>query len=224
MTHPPLRQRLEAAALPRHRHGEGYLAVVLAGGYLEAGDGGRIRARAGDAIVHRPFEAHLNCVPAAGAQVLNLPLADASLPAFGRIADPDCLARAAEQDLAEAARLACEAFRPAEPEADWPDELARALSGPRPSLRAWARERGVSPEHLSRGFRRAYGVTPQRFGWEARARAAWRALVTSHAPLAAVALDAGFCDQPHMSRAVLALTGRTPGAWRRSTAFKTPGA
>lgn len=224
MTQPPLRQRLEAAALPRHRHAQGYVAVVLAGGYLEAGDGGRIRAAPGDAIVHRPFEAHLNCVPSAGAEVLNLPLPDAGLPAFGRIADPDRLVCVAERDLMEAAHIACETFQAAEPEADWPDDLAAALAGPRPSLRTWARERSVSPEHLSRGFRKAYGVTPQRFGWEARARAAWRALVGGDAPLAMVALDAGFCDQPHMSRAVLALTGRPPGAWRRSTAFKTPAA
>jgi AraC-like DNA-binding protein len=222
MTQPPLRQHLEAAALPRHRHALGYLAVVLAGGYLEAGDGGRVRARTGDAIVHRPFEAHLNCVPAAGAEVLNLPLADADLPAFGRIADPDRLARAAERDLTGAADLARDAFQIAEPEADWPDDLAAALTaGPRPALRAWARERGISPEHLSRGFRQAYGVSPQRFGWEARARTAWRSVMASDAPLAAIALEAGFCDQAHLTRAVAALTGRPPGAWRRSTAFKT---
>ena len=33
--------------------------------------------------------------------------------------------------------------------------------------------------------------------------------------LAAIAQDLGFSDQPHMTRAVKWLTGRTPDVWRR---------
>jgi hypothetical protein len=36
-----------AERLARHRHAEAYVAVVLAGAYLEAGDGGRVYAHAG---------------------------------------------------------------------------------------------------------------------------------------------------------------------------------
>lgn len=224
MTPPPLRQRLEGAILPRHRHAQGYIAVVLAGGYLEAGDLGRRRVSAGDVVVHRPFDAHLNHVPPGGAQVLNLRLpALSDFASFGRVHDPDGLAKTAERDVEAALDLLQGQFRdaPAEP-ADWIDDLAATLARPpAPRLGAWAGDHGISGEHVARAFRRAYGVSPQRYRLEAQARRAWRELCRGSQPLAAVALDAGFSDQPHMTRTVLAVTGRTPGAWRRSFAFKT---
>ena len=48
------------AVLPRHRHDAPYAAVVLEGGYEEAGDGGRFRVRAGDVLIHGAFSAHLD--------------------------------------------------------------------------------------------------------------------------------------------------------------------
>jgi len=39
--------------------------------------------------------------------------------------------------------------------------------------------------------------------------------------LAEIAAVAGFADQSHMTRAVRALTGQTPGDWLRSNRFKT---
>jgi hypothetical protein len=38
--------------MPRHRHLQRYAAIVLSGGYVEAGDAGRMRVRAGDVLVH----------------------------------------------------------------------------------------------------------------------------------------------------------------------------
>ena len=75
-------------------------------------------------------------------------------------------------------------------------------------------------EHLSRGFGRVFGVTPQRFRLETRARAALADL-SGPATLAEVAALHGFADQAHMTRSVRDLTGATPGAWKRSNSFKT---
>ena len=50
MSHLPARQTVQPGALPRHRHAEGYVAVVIAGGYEEAGDTGRRRVSAGDVV------------------------------------------------------------------------------------------------------------------------------------------------------------------------------
>ncbi|ACG79920.1 transcriptional regulator, AraC family [Phenylobacterium zucineum HLK1] len=223
MSRPPLRQILAAGELPRHRHAEGYLAVVLAGGYEEAGEGGRRRIGPGDVVAHGRFEAHLNRVRPAGAQVVNLPLPDGSLPAFGRIADPDAVVRAAERDPAEAAALvlAQHAPRPPDAEGDWPDRLARALAEGPVRIGAWARAHGLSPEHAARGFRQAFGVGPLAFGREARARAAVADALAGELSLAEIALARGFSDQAHLTRAVAALSGRPPGAWRRSNPFKT---
>ncbi|TAJ71250.1 MAG: AraC family transcriptional regulator [Phenylobacterium sp.] len=223
MAHPPLRQGLAGGDLARHRHAEGYLAVVLSGGYEEAGEGGRRQVAPGDVIVHHPFEAHLNRVRSRGAVVLNLPLL-AWLPAgFGRVADPDEVARAAERDPMAAFHALEAAFTPAPSHgSDWPDDLARLLAAEPANLQAWAEARGLSAEHLSRGFRKVFGVAPQRFGLEARARAAAADAASSKASLASIAFDRGFADQAHMTRAVAAVTGRTPGAWRVSSPFKTP--
>jgi AraC-like DNA-binding protein len=79
---------------------------------------------------------------------------------------------------------------------------------------------GLSAEHVSRGFTRVFGVTPQRYRLEARARAALADLPAA-VSLAAVAVQHGFADQAHMTRSVRDVTGLPPGAWRRSNPFKT---
>jgi AraC-like DNA-binding protein len=222
MTQPAVRQTLEPGRLPRHRHAEGYVAVVLAGTYDEAGDLGRRRLVAGDVVAHRAWEAHLNR-SAGGAQVLNLPLATGTLAPFGRVADPDLLARLAERDPVEAAGALSLDFRAAAPAPqDWPDQLAAALAqGDATPLAAWARIFGLSAEHLSRGFGQVFGVSPQRYRLEARVRAALGDLVAGGRGLAELAAAHGFADQAHMTRSVRAVTGRPPGAWRTSNAFKT---
>lgn len=222
--HPPKRQTLQPGlAIPRHRHDEAYVAVVLAGGYEEAGETGRRRLAPGEVAVHEAFAGHRNGVDPRGAVVLNLPVLD--LPGgFGRIADPDALARIAERDPIAAALMLRETLHPLAAELlDWPDDLARALADePQISLSAWAAERGLAAETLSRGFQRVFGLSPKRFRFEHRARRALRGLADGDAPLAFVALDAGFADQAHMSHAVTAFTGWSPGAWRfRSSGDKT---
>jgi len=205
-------------AFARHRHADGYAAIVLAGGYLEAGDSGRRHVEAGDVLVHRPFETHFNSMSSRGADVLNLPLvAGAALPAAGRVADPDRLARLAARDLAAASEALIEAFAPAPPPlSDWPDLLATACrDADELRIGDWARRHGLAAGTASRGFARAFGVTPARYRVEARTRSAWRAIVDTSETLAAIAAQAGFADQPHMTRCVVGLTGRAPGFWRQ---------
>ncbi len=224
MSRPPARQTVEPGSLPRHRHAEAYAAVVIAGRYEEAGDRGRRWVGPGDVVVHQAWEAHLNRTPRAGAQVLNL-AAPVALAAFGRVDDVDGRVRAAARDPAQAAERLRVGFRPApDAAADWPDHLAAALSRVDTTpLGAWAERLGVSAEQLSRGFGKVFGVTPRRFRWEARTRAALADLAAGAAlPLAELALAHGFADQAHMTRSVRALSGRPPGAWRGSNGFKTP--
>jgi AraC-like DNA-binding protein len=222
MSLPAPRQTVAPGCLPRHRHAEGYAAIVLAGAYEEAGDTGRRRVGPGDVVVHQAFEAHLNRTPGAGARVLNLPLPPGPLPAFGQVDDLDGLARTALRDPHEAAAMLAETIRPAAAApADWPDLLAAALAGgDARRLGDWAVAFGLTPEHLSRGFGRVFGVTPQRFRLEARTRAVL-ANLSGPDTLAEVAAAHGFADQAHMTRNVRAVTGRTPVAWKRSIPFKT---
>ena len=95
----------------RHCHDDAFVAVVLEGGYQEAGDEGRFDVRPGDALIHHPFESHLDRVEAKGARVLVLGLPAelaASAHVRGRVGDPDALVRLAARDP----RAAMAAFNP----------------------------------------------------------------------------------------------------------------
>lgn len=146
---------------------------------------------------------------------------DAALPVRGRVADADALVRAAEKDLREAAAMlsACVeavAERGREPA----DDLAAALLNDAPAIGDWSATRGLARETLSRQFRRLYGIDAAAYRAEARARRAWRLITGTAAPLAEIAQVSGHADQAHMTRAVRALTGRPPGAWRGLTSVQ----
>lgn len=212
-------ERLEALGhIPRHRHREAYAVIVLAGGYEEAGDGGRWRVSPGQALVHRRLEAHQDRVGARGCTLVNLPIAgDPPVDGLFRIEDPDAVARLAERDgTAALSSLLGQAREAVPPLGDWPDLLARRLGGDGPfSIGDWADEMGLAPESVSRGFRRAYGVSPRRYRLELRARRAVAMIQAGRPSLAGIAQDCGFADQPHLTRTIFGMTGRTPGQWRR---------
>lgn len=198
--------------LVRHRHSDGYAALVLSGGYLEAGDHGRFQLKAGHVVLHGAYEAHSNEFSTLGATVLNLPITGAYESETAIAQDADAVARLAERDLfgaAELLRTTSQGTKAARD--DWPDKLATALAnGSHFSLAEWADQMGLAPQSLSRGFRRAYGVSPKRYRAELRALRAVRVISGSHESLAALAVGTGFADQAHLSRAVIALTGTSP--------------
>jgi AraC-like DNA-binding protein len=204
---------------PRHRHARPYAAIVLTGGYEEAGDLGRYHVRAGEALIHSHFEAHLDRFTAAGAEIFNLELPDdlGARPALVRVDDPDALVRLGERDPRAAVKLLLATVKPMQSRvSDWPDELAAALiRNPEVRLSDWAREQGLANATVSRGFRRVFGVSPCAFRARVRSRQAWCGIVTSQTPLARLAADLGFADQAHMTRAVRMLTGLPARAWRR---------
>lgn len=202
----------------RHRHLRAYVAVVLEGGYQEAGEEGRFSLRAGDALVHRSFEAHKDDVASRGAKILNLPGMPQMSPGLRFTApDLDRLVTLASTDRVQAAKLFAETAVPYDSaESDWPDLLAdrlRSLSEFR--LTDWACEHGLAPETISRGFAKAYGVTPQRYRAEVRARRAVERTMTTDLCLSHISADLSFSDQSHMTRAVKVITGHNPGYWRQ---------
>ena len=212
-----------ASRLPRHRHREAYAALVLAGGYEESGSRGRFRVCAGQVLLHRMFDAHLNGFVAGGARILNLPLLRQPSFGLGAVGDPDYIVRLAESDLPAATEALLAQVRPLKPRpADWPDLLAQELCGSATlSLQEWADRHGLAPATVSRGFRRVFATSPARFRAESRAQQALALIGRGTDSLAAIAARAGYADQAHMTRAVTGLTGRAPGYWFRSNRFKT---
>jgi hypothetical protein len=59
-------QTVRKSALSRHIHEHAHAALVLSGGYEEAGDLGRFQVQAGDIVLHECFEAHLDRFSASG--------------------------------------------------------------------------------------------------------------------------------------------------------------
>ncbi len=218
--------RLEACAkIPWHRHREPYIAVIADGCLEEVGEHGRTTLTAGEFIIHEAFEAHADDAGDAGVEIINLPLpSNFDAASASGAADIEDLLRKITQDGADAAAqwLLGSATRTQRRKTDWPDALAADLSADFAlSIVQWAEQRGMAPETVSRGFRRAYGITPKSFRAIVRARKAAAALQRTRAPLVQVALEFGYSDQSHFCRAITEVTGVSPARWRRSTGYNS---
>jgi AraC-like DNA-binding protein len=212
--------------IPRHAHDTAYAAIVIAGSYEECGSRGRFDVGPGYVLLHSAFDAHLDRFSCAGAEILNIALPGHYDIGYGLgfVVDADAIARVAERDARSAAAFLREkVVQLKNGPRDWPDLLADdLLNDPDCRLGAWAERHGLALETISRGFGKVFDMTPAAFRAEARARNALRRIMHDRAPLADIAAATGFADQPHMSRAVKALTGATPRAWRStSNSFKT---
>jgi AraC family transcriptional regulator len=84
------------------------------------------------------------------------------------------------------------------------------------SLSRVAERAGVHPVYLARAFRRFYGCSPGEYVRRLRIEFAARLLLTSDAPASRVALESGFSDQSHFTRAFKRHTGQTPARFRAS--------
>jgi len=201
----------------RHHHLGAYAALLIEGSCAEAGDLGRYHLRPGDVIIHRSFEAHQDLIGQTGARFINLALQEPGEGIVASVVDLDAIVRAFERDARDAAALLRTNLRPHRPIMwDWPDLLAAELGRSRHiRLDGWAERHGLSPASLSRGFRKAYGISPKRFRFELISSRAARRVQFSTDGLSHIAASCGFSDQAHMSRAFRSLFDLTPTAIRR---------
>jgi len=82
------------------------------------------------------------------------------------------------------------------------------------SLGALADDVGLSKFHLLRLFREGIGATPHAYQLQLRISCA-REMLDRRASAAVVALECGFADQAHFTRAFKRIVGYTPGAFKR---------
>jgi AraC family transcriptional regulator len=94
------------------------------------------------------------------------------------------------------------------------DNLARPIR-----LSELAKLADLSPSQFGRAFKISTGRTPHLWHLDARIDSAKRLLANRRASLAEVALDTGFSEQSHFTRAFRTATGVPPGAWRRHIAM-----
>jgi AraC family transcriptional regulator len=72
----------------------------------------------------------------------------------------------------------------------------------------------LSPHYFSMLFKHAFGVPPHQFVLQERITAAQRLLASGRMPICELAINLGFADQSHFSRAFRKVTGMTPRRYR----------
>ncbi len=86
------------------------------------------------------------------------------------------------------------------------------------SVHDWAQRLGCVPEHFVRKFAAYTGMSPHRFIMASRVEWA-RDAIRSGASVSEVALDSGFWDQAHFTRAFQSIVGMTPGRYSKKVNF-----
>ncbi len=79
-----------------------------------------------------------------------------------------------------------------------------------------ARQVNLSPHHFSMLFKQAMGVSPHQYVLQKRIEEARRQVAAGQLRLSEVALNLGFSDQSHFSRAFRKMTGTTPTRYARA--------
>ncbi|HSC84435.1 MAG TPA: AraC family transcriptional regulator [Pseudomonas sp.] len=73
----------------------------------------------------------------------------------------------------------------------------------------------MSRSHFSRAFKKATGMSPQKWTLDLRIRRAKELLAEESLPISQISLECGFADQSHFSRMFNKLTGIPPKRWRQ---------
>lgn len=81
---------------------------------------------------------------------------------------------------------------------------------------------GLSERQLERLFARDVGLRPSSYARQVRLRYASFLIETTHRPIAEVALDCGFADAAHLTRAFHEVYGTTPARARRTAVEAAP--
>ena len=218
--------------LGRHSHPRGCIAVVVDGVVDKAFARISGTATQGAIITMPPAEPHVDAFGRTGARLVVVETTADEEIALQRdwsalliatkiareLESPDAFTPLAVEGLAlELAAAARRISRPGAPE--WlrsARELALDHALESVSVAAIAAHVGVDPRLLTRSFHRHFGASIGEYVRNARLDWAAARLVHSDAPLATLALEAGFADQSHFTRSFKRRTGVPPGRYRRA--------
>lgn len=236
--------------MPEHYHPRAYFSFVVAGGMREHDGRGEHVCEAGSVHFHPPGDPHSGLMAAEGITCLSivlvedLPDADA-MRSIARLVHPagtqaSRLARRCHHELGavdSASELSLEALglelvaTLSRTRAAGERRAPRWLLDVRDYLHAHCLERvrltelsalaDIHAVHLVRAFRCRFGATPGAYLRGLRVEHARRALIDSDAPIADLALAAGFSNQAHLTRVFHQLEGTTPAAYRRAHALRS---
>ncbi len=212
-----------------------YLAVVI-GGALEKSFGAGLPLHSGTALTMPAGATHGARFGPDGARIV---IVKGRTVGFDRLDRPRGLGLLARRLAVElrtsdaAAPLAAEGIalellaatarssRPVDRAPAWlgaAEELIRSRRSDCVRLSEVARELGVAPVQVARGFRSRHGVSVGEYGRRVRIEWAAGEIAGGDRPLAEIAAEAGFADQSHFTRLFGRYVGTTPGRFR---AFQT---
>ena len=216
-----------------HSHEAWHLLWVRSGGFEEADGAQTLHLSAGQFRLSRAGCTHDIAAGDAAVDLINFHIHDTRLASRlnSRFATDhtvlDCLDE--DEDLGDLTGLELEErlysllprlerqARGDDPDPDdWMLEARARLVRPEARVASVAAHFGLTREHFSRTYARTFGMTPQQARKQAALRHVLHLIETTDAPLSDVALEAGYCDQGHMSNAVRAKLGRTPSQLRRA--------
>ena len=238
--HPP-GQHIET-----HAHDWPVLTLYRLGGYREQAEDGRSIVFDGPSVVLQPAGVgHADEIGERGLETLAMTFDPAWLTPEARALMPARTQWRQGGDIAIAARALAEAWAAAETGAEQMRALTSqfvirmlARAGASRAAPAWAgavtalldctdttemaRSLSLHPAWLARAYRAWRGEGLAETARRLRVERAALLLRGSDAPLADIALAAGFCDQSHMNRAFRAVLDRTPLDVRLETALLQP--
>lgn len=225
--------------LPEHSHEHAYFACITHGNYTESVNGRKSDLPRGSVVLHPVGERHENRFTSSSVTVLNVKIPDriarrcapcrvvsVAHPVIQSIVrrltselhrSDDLTPMIIEGLILELHGLMVRDARPkpgSSSLARRAEELIRRRFTEAITLSPIAEELDTDPIHLARVFRREIGCT---IGERIRQFRIMHAcdIIMRGAPLADVALQAGFADQSHLTRAFRATLGLTPGEYRR---------
>lgn len=230
--------------LPRHSHQAAYMSLLLKGQYRESSGTRSIDCAPLTLVFHPPETSHDDEIGPEGGTFfiveigavwfermrelsrLEMPAMAAQHGAARWLALQLCRAHAegtlsaleAESTIGEMLADALRVRLPDAGSAPWLQRVVEQLhAGFDRALTVdqLAREAGVHPVHLSRVFRKRFGMPLGEYVNRLRIDFATRELARPESRLADIALAAGFADQSHFSRVARRLSGATPGQLRR---------
>jgi AraC family transcriptional regulator len=222
------------ARIPEHAHDWPVLSIFVLGRYSNKTERGEMLIAGPSAILYGAGAVHSNVIGPAGFEQIEIefdpawldiePVPKASVSHWlgGRAAaEGRALARFCTQDVEEKHLRSmmqrfiqrAEAHTPNIP--SWIDEASQRFSED-PSLRIadLAREIGRHPSWLGSAYKSATGEGPAETAARVRLERATQLLRETDQSAVNIAMEAGFCDQSHMSRTFRRVLGRSPSEIR----------
>lgn len=228
------------AVVAEHAHDWPMISLYVMGGYRNITDGGEREIASPSMVFYRPGAAHCNVAGDTGFEQIEIEfdpswLGPSALPpeevlvreggscgTLARSVAIQCGAGISEAGLRNSIQhlINIARFEPTRPVSTWIDTVTNSLrADPGRRIADLAREVGRSPAWIGPAYRSRVGEGLLEVAARFRVERATQLLRESDETLCAIAIEAGFSDQSHMTRTFRRVLGRLPTVVRKDRQF-----